>query len=614
MISPLLALMEDQVSKLQSQGFRAERIHSGRDRSESRAVCEAYLEEKLDFLFISPERLAVPHFMDFLARVKLSLIAVDEAHCISQWGHDFRPEYRMLGSRLAQLQRGPSDELPPSPVIALTATATPMVQKDIVQQLKLRDAKIFIHGFRRHNIAVEVNEVSPSARPDLIAEILRSDENRPAIIYASTRKNAEALAAALKPEFSVALYHAGMPKESREKTQNNFYKGKSDVMVATIAFGMGIDKANVRSVIHASLPASLEGYYQEIGRAGRDGAPSRAILMWSYADRKMHEFLLSKNYPEIALCQKVFLTVQRQPMNKDEVQSKLRLSDDEFQSVLEKLWIHGGITMDSSEMISAGTKPWQNTYAAQRQHRSTQLDQMAAFARSSHCRMLSLVRHFGDEMDSGEGCGTCDICLPRQEKMRAPDPAEISAMQRILDGLRQRDTQSVGKIHREEFSSLERTDFEVLIDALARGHFIYLEDAFFEKAGRKIPYRIASLAALGENRASLAENILMNIGSRPVSKKSAVKKSSLTRKPETALSTVPDAIITQRVGALKSWRLNFAKKNHIPAFMVLSDKTIGHIASEKPASLSALLEVHGMGPKLVAKHGKEILTVLAPLN
>ncbi|MEO6418009.1 MAG: RecQ family ATP-dependent DNA helicase, partial [Polyangiaceae bacterium] len=296
-VSPLIALMEDQVAQLVRRGFAAERIHSGRDRAASRAVSRAYLDGALDFLFIAPERLKVPGFPELLARRKPTLIAIDEAHCISQWGHDFRPDYRLLGQRLPALR--------PAPIIALTATATPTVQDDIALELRLESPARFIHGFRRTNIGVEVIERNPGARAGVVARLLSDASRRPAIVYAPTRKEAEELANALSSDVRAAAYHAGLPTSVRDNVQSAFMSAKLDVIVATTAFGMGIDKADIRTVIHTALPATVEGYYQEIGRAGRDGAPSRAVLLHSFVDTKTHEFFLERDYPETDLLARV---------------------------------------------------------------------------------------------------------------------------------------------------------------------------------------------------------------------------------------------------------------------------------------------------------------------
>src|SRR5690348_3391108 len=226
-ISPLIALMEDQFAKLATLNLRVARIHSGLDRSLSRQACVQYLRGDLDFLFIAPERLRVPGFPEMLSKRPPALIAIDEAHCISQWGHDFRPDYRMIGQYLPMLR--------PCPVVALTATATPLVQNDILEQLGLPGAGRFIHGFRRDNIAIEVAEVAQSERGLLAQEVLLEKERRPAIIYTPTRKQASALARMLERHFPAAAYHAGMDAAGRKQVQTAFLEGRIEVMVATIA-------------------------------------------------------------------------------------------------------------------------------------------------------------------------------------------------------------------------------------------------------------------------------------------------------------------------------------------------------------------------------------------
>ena len=248
-VSPLIALMDDQAAKLSGAGLRVARIHSGLPREDARQACRDYLDGKLQFLFIAPERMRVPGFPEMLARRKPALVAIDEAHCISAWGHDFRPDYRMLGDYLPALR--------PSPIIALTATATPTVQRDIVTQLQLRQPELFIHGFRRDNLAIEVVELSKPRRPEFIANYLSNKARRPAIVYAPSRKVAEELAGELGRRFPAAAYHAGLDAVTRERVQRHFQSGKLEVVVATIAFGMGIDKADVRTVMHAAMPRRL---------------------------------------------------------------------------------------------------------------------------------------------------------------------------------------------------------------------------------------------------------------------------------------------------------------------------------------------------------------------
>ncbi|HTA90708.1 MAG TPA: DNA topoisomerase 3 [Polyangiaceae bacterium] len=404
-VSPLIALMEDQVTRLQALGLRAARIHSGRSRLESRQVCADYVAGALDYLFIAPERLGVAGFPELLARRTLGLIAIDEAHCISQWGHDFRPDYRLLGQRLPQLR--------PAPVVALTATATPVVQRDIVAQLGLGGAaRLFIHGFRRDNLALEALEVAPKDRAARALQWLSNAERLPAIVYAPTRKAAETVASVLGSVHRAEPYHAGLPAAVRERVQSDFLAGRLDVVVATVAFGMGVDKADIRTVLHLALPGSVESYYQEIGRAGRDGKVSRTVLMHHFADRKTHEFFLERDYPPEGVLDKLFKALKASPVSARTLRQKTRLKKADFEKALEKLWVHGGVRGVSEDELVRGQESWRAPYAAQRALRVEQLALVAKFAEARQCRMLGLVRHFGDTEDSGGPCGRCDVCAP----------------------------------------------------------------------------------------------------------------------------------------------------------------------------------------------------------
>jgi len=350
-VSPLIALMEDQVARLQSLGLRAERIHSGRSRPESRQVCADYVAGALDYLFIAPERLGVAGFPELLARRPLGLIAIDEAHCISQWGHDFRPDYRLLGQRLPMLR--------PAPVVALTATATPVVQRDIVAQLGLGGAaRQFIHGFRRDNLALEALEVPPKDRPGRALQWLAAPGRLPAIVYAPTRKSAEMVADVLASKHRAKAYHAGLSAEVRERVQSDFLAGRLDAVVATVAFGMGVDKADIRTVLHLALPGSVESYYQEIGRAGRDGKPSRTVLMHHFADRKTHQFFLDRDYPAESVLEKLFKALKLVPVSAQTLRKKTRVAKADFEKALEKLWIHGGVQGVAEDELRRGHEAW----------------------------------------------------------------------------------------------------------------------------------------------------------------------------------------------------------------------------------------------------------------
>ena len=507
-ISPLIALIEDQAAKLNSLGFKTARIHSGLDRSVSRQACVDYLSGALQFLFIAPERLRVPGFPEMLARRKPALVAIDEAHCISQWGHDFRPDYRTLGQYLPALR--------PAPVLALTATATPAVQRDILTQLHLTQAKKFIHGFRRHNLSIEVVEVPMPMRGDMIASLLKNPTHRPTIIYAPARKKAEELAAhlntLLKGSCRTAAYHAGLPAEIRESVQQNFQSGSLDCVVATIAFGMGIDKADVRTVIHAALPSTLEGYYQEIGRAGRDGLPSRAILMHSFADQRTHDFFLKRDYPPIDDVRKVYNALSNIAQPLDEVRDSLRgtpknpgMDEETFAKAIEKLFIHGGAVVDYNNNATRGENQWSAPYTRQSGHRRTQLDLVQKYVDGHQCRMAALVLHFGDIEDGKTRCGLCDFCSPSGsstfqsvKQYKPASRAEAATLANILEALRNSPGKSLGRLIKDLPGDLARKELDIYLAALAKADLVSVEDAEWIKDGETILFRKASLTAHAE--------------------------------------------------------------------------------------------------------------------
>jgi len=611
-ISPLIALMEDQVAKLRALGFRADRIHSGRDRAASRQTCIEYLHGALDFLYIAPERLRVPGFPEMLAKRKPSLIAIDEAHCISQWGHDFRPDYRMIGQHLPALR--------PAPVLALTATATPLVQRDIAEQLGLKEPARFIQGFRRENIAIEVVEAAVSRRGELVRRLLQDPGRRPAIVYTPTRRECETLAETLRRDFPAAAYHAGLEPSVRDQVQSRFLEGSVEVIVATIAFGMGIDKPNIRTVIHTALPGSLEGYYQEIGRAGRDGLPSRAILMQSYSDRRTHDFFFNRNYPDSEVLARIFQCLDDEPKPKQIVAPASRLDPEVFDTALEKLWIHGGVEMDFAENVSRGCADWRASYEAQRDQKRAQLEQMIRYAECNQCRMVALVRHFGDFSDARTRCGICDFCAPEQSmahSFRPAQRAETEVARRCLQELRGAGSLSAGSLHGKlaAAASLDRRTLERVLAGLARAGWVELVDDSFLKDGRRIDFKRVRLTALGRTlapEAELAFNVTEPVEALPKSPKRAPRR---RRAAETAPSP-PSKKETKGpsqdriLEALRAWRLTEARRQGVPAFRILSDRTLHALAAEMPATAAELLAIPGIGLRSVEKYGAAIFRIL----
>ena len=607
-VSPLISLMEDQVAKLRALGLRAGRIHSGRPRLESRQTCKDYLGGNLEFLFIAPERLSVAGFPEMLARRKPSLVAVDEAHCISQWGHDFRPDYRMLGERLPLLR--------PAPVIAMTATATPLVQRDICDQLGIPAALRFIHGFRRENIAIEVVEMKPSARLATAERLLGDPANRPAIVYAPTRRQTEEIALSFADLGPVAAYHAGMTADQRDIVQRGFQDGTIEVIVATIAFGMGIDKPNIRTVIHMALPGSVESYYQEIGRAGRDGALSRAVLLYGWSDRKTHEFFFDRDYPEPSVLQRVWDALSDEGQPHETLLARVALDEEELDNALRKLWIHGGARIDAAGNSARGRPGWERPYLAQRQHKREQLDRITRYAASRGCRMVSLVAHFGDQEDDGRHCGQCDICAPSQSaalRFRAPSADERRALTLLLGSLRRTDGQACGRLHKELFgSSLDRDRFERLVAALVRaGHLTEREDTF-EKDGRVIEFRRLFMTAAGR-KATDIESVRVTVESAP---SRGPRRAGLAPERGVAVKGRADWTAVQApdpglIEALRDWRLAEAQRRRVPAFCVLTNSAIEGIARARPHDERTLLAVRGVGRKGVEQYGAAIIALVA---
>ena len=622
-ISPLISLMEDQAAKLLALGLRVGRIHSGMERGAARQVCSEYLKGDLQFLFIAPERLRVSGFPAMLAKQRLALIAIDEAHCISQWGHDFRPDYRMLGEYLPGL-RGSAD---PAPVIALTATATPRVQADILAQLGMIDPLKFIHGFRRENLAIEVVELSIPLRAGVICKLLADAARRPAIVYATSRRQAEALAADLSNSLPAAAYHAGLDSETRDHVQRAFQAGELEAVVATIAFGMGIDKANIRTVVHAGLPGTLEGYYQEIGRAGRDGAPSRTYLMHSYADQRTHDFFLNRDYPPVANLKAVFAALAEEPRPVEELRAALDLSEEEFDKALEKLEIHGGARVDFGGTVIRGGDGWQKSYAVQAQHRAEQFEKVVQFSDSSECRMAQLVRHFGDVEDAGRRCGICDVCDPADAVLRRFRHATLGQQniaRAILDELRPVAYLAAGTLQKrvEPLGAMSRDEFKALLDAMVRGGLIEIEESSFEKNGEVLRFRKVMLSNGGSSvgpvvplELLLADGIVEEFEAgapqrrtKQLQSKSAKSSAQKGNGAPPNLSQ-PTAASEALAARLRDWRTGEAKRLGVPAYVVLHDRTLQAVALVRPANPAQLLSIDGIGPAKAERFGEAILSL-----
>jgi superfamily II DNA helicase RecQ len=521
----------------------------------------------------------------------------------------------------------------PAPVIGLTATATPLVQDDIAKQLGLEQPARFIRGFRRANIAIEVVEVAPSRRTALAQEVLAGDGRRPAIVYTPTRKQAEAVAAVLAADYPAEAYHAGLDAERRQRVQEAFQKGEIEVVVATIAFGMGIDKADIRTVIHTALPGSVEAYYQEIGRAGRDGGPSRAILMHSYADRYTHDFFYERDYPEPAELDRIFARLGPQPIEKEALKRQVRMDVEIFDKALEKLWIHGGALVDYAENVTQGEGGWRPSYIAMLEQKRAQIDLVIRYAESNQCRMSSLVRHFGDLADAGSACGICDFCAPDTcvaQQFRKPTEDERAAATRVVEALRGGGGRSTGKLHQElcPAGGLSRDSFEEVLGALARAGILRLAEETFEKDGKRIPYRKVNLArsvadaeevefvikAAVPVAASQKHKRKNKAAAAPAREAAGPRKRKRQPLPDGRGSegARPEAQASSAVEeALRAWRLGEAKRRGVPAFRIFSDATLRAIAKARPQTAGELLAIPGIGMHTIEKYGAQLYRLVS---
>jgi ATP-dependent DNA helicase RecQ len=541
-VSPLVALMKDQVDALEAIGYPAAALHSGLSQDERLQIRDRLAAGELRLLFTAPERLVNTGLLDLLAQVGVKRFSIDEAHCISQWGHDFRPEYRQLA-----LLR---DRFPTASLHAFTATATPRVRDDIAAQLQLRSPDVLVGTFDRPNLCYRV--VPRTNRIQQTLEILGRHAGEASIVYCISRKETERLAARLAAEGILARpYHAGLDPKERHKTQEAFARETIDVVVATVAFGMGIDRSDVRLVLHTSLPKSLEAYQQETGRAGRDGLAAECVLLYSSADVFSWESLVRKSAEEA------------------------ELEPDELARLV----------------------------AGQTEH----LHSMRRYAQAARCRHAALSEYFGQPYGT-EPCGACDVCLGETESL--PDGTVtaqkiISCVARVGErfGVRHvcevlRGAKTEG-IQRHGHDRLSTFGLLATLDQRAAENLTHqlLDQGLLARSGGDRP-----VVMLNERSWEVLR------GERPV-----VLLEPRVGRAKAAKADVDDwkGVDRDLFERLRKWRRRVADGRGKPAWTIFDDKSLRAIAREKPSSPAALLRVKGIGEKRLADFGAAILDLVA---
>ena len=539
-ISPLIALMHDQVDALRANGVNAAYLNSTQAIDERREVERAYVAGELDLIYVAPERLSSPQTTALLQRGTLSVIAIDEAHCVSQWGHDFRPDYLALGDL--------GERFPGVPRMALTATATRATHKELTERLRLDTAKHFVASFDRPNIQYRiVPKVDP--RKQLVQFIRSQPEGAAGIVYALSRKSVEQTATYLAAQGLDALpYHAGLPAEVRATNQSRFLREDGVVMVATIAFGMGIDKPDVRFVAHIDLPKSVEGYYQETGRAGRDGEPSVAWMAYGLGD----------------------------------VVQQRRLIDQ---------------------------SPGDRTF---KMRMGQHLDAMLALCETVECRRQNLLGYFGQESAPCGNCDTClddtetfDGLVPAQKLLSTivrlkRERNHAFGAGHLIDILRGASTERIRQQGHDKLATygigndLSDQDWRSVVrQLLARGILVAQGDY-----GTLAPGELAAGVLHGETAVPLRKDTI----GRPASSSRARKASA---------ADALDAGDRGLFEALRAWRAETAREQGVPAYIVFGDATLRALAEHRPSSLADLDGITGIGAKKREAYGEAVLGVIA---
>jgi len=611
-ISPLIALMKDQIDALRSRGIHASALHSHLDPIEQQAVQRAYRDGALRLLYVAPERLVRSDFRTLLTETPPCRIVVDEAHCISEWGHDFRRDYLRIGEVAKQLA--------PMQVVACTATATPEVRADIAARLELRSPHVVVHGFARPNLHFSVerlrNEAEKLARLDAV---LDPGEGR-AIVYAGTRARARDLAERLANRFPTMLYHGDMPPDARTRAQERFVSGDVRVAVTTSAFGMGVDVPTVRQVVHVALPASLEEYYQQAGRAGRDGDPARCVLLHAPADRRLQEFFIEAAHPTPSTLEDVRRSLR--DMGGDpgawslvttRHESVRSLSDAAGDTAREILREHGII--ENGRGIADARMPAIDhaRIATHRRYAYRRFEALTRYLAQPICRHRQIMEYFG-ESGAPESCGdACDVCSRAPSVERRLEAEIVRHALGLVAHLNGR--VGLGKLAGILVGSKSRGVLALhgVTDLPEYGMF----QGWREADVQELLHRLVEAGALRQTSppypavALTVDGVAFLRGDRTVDVDDPRQLAPARQRTERPTSTLTTGAETALFDKLREWRLARARERAVPPYVVFPDRTLVDIVAHMPRTDHELLAIAGVGPAKLELYGREVLRLLA---